>query len=40
MFEDVNTLKLLQNFLKPPDEGSDSEEEDHLPAAGVHKFGI
>lgn len=39
LFENINNLKLLQNLLKPPDESSDSEEDDRLPPAGSHKIG-
>lgn len=38
VFEDINTLKLLQNLLQQPDDDSDSEDE-HLPSCGIHKFG-
>lgn len=36
LFENI---KLLQNLLKPPDESSDSEEDDRLPPTGNHKIG-
>lgn len=39
LFENINNLKLLQNLLKPPDDSSDSEEDDRLPRTGNHTIG-
>lgn len=40
VFEDINTIKLLQNLLVPPgDDGSDSEDENLAGSNGIHKFG-
>lgn len=39
LFDNINNIKLLQNLLKPPDESSDSEDDDRLPPTGSHKIG-
>lgn len=40
VFEDVNTLKLLQDLLKQHDENDSSDSEDeHFPGSSIHKFG-
>ncbi|KAJ6648244.1 Dynein axonemal assembly factor 6 [Pseudolycoriella hygida] len=38
-FGDVNTIKLLTNLLKPPDESSDSEDEINVASSSVSKLG-
>ncbi|XP_037048641.1 dynein assembly factor 6, axonemal [Bradysia coprophila] len=40
LLEDINTIKLLSNLLKPPDQSSDSEDErSTVNSSSVSKFG-
>lgn len=39
LFEDINTIKLLSNLLKPPDQSSDSEDEHIVTSDSVSKLG-
>lgn len=38
-FLEGNSISLLAELLRQPDEPSTDEEDDRLPAAGIHRFG-